>query len=46
MFTFVMITEVFKMRKCKLHKPLALREAKCYSSGTESFLTKTRIENS
>jgi hypothetical protein len=41
-----MITEVLKTPKGKLHKPLAVGEAKCYSSGAESFLTKTRIENS
>jgi hypothetical protein len=41
-----MITEVFKMPKGNLHKPLARGEAKRYSSGTERFLTKTRIESS
>ena len=34
------------MRKGKLQKPLALGEANRYSFGTESFLTKTRIEHS
>jgi hypothetical protein len=37
-FKFVMITEVFKMPKGKLHKPLALVAAKRYSSGNSVAL--------
>jgi len=33
-----MITDVFKMPKGKLHKPLALGEAKCYSTGSSVAL--------
>jgi hypothetical protein len=33
-----MITEVFKMPKGKLHKPLALGEAKRYSNGSSVAL--------
>jgi hypothetical protein len=33
-----MVTEVFKMPKGKLHKPLALGEAKRYSTGSSVAL--------